>query len=233
MAELPTLYNNLPVPKQEIYDSYNNIMFSSDTFVFNKMVKRIEIYNIIKDLPGDILEFGVFKGAGIALFLKLKAMYEPNSSMKVIGFDYFDPDMLFSKLDGLNNSNMNLVINRVNKTDLSLDSVDSKLSIYANNYTLIKGDAVVKSNEYDKNNPGARIKMLYMDLDVGEPTYHILRTLWNKVVKGGIIVFDEYAAHTWDESNGVDKFLKEIPGQYDFFDTKIQTPTAYLKKTVV
>jgi hypothetical protein len=34
-----------------------------------------------------------------------------------------------------------------------------------------------------------------MDLDLGEPTYNILKTLWNKLVKNGIIVIDEYAYH--------------------------------------
>jgi hypothetical protein len=54
------------------------------------------------------------------------------------------------------------------------------------------------------------------------------------VVKGGIIVLDEYAYHKWDESDGVDKFLKELPtGQYEFIDTKVISPSAYLKKLYI
>jgi len=56
---------------------------------------------------------------------------------------------------------------------------------------------------------------------------------FNKVVKNGIVVFDEYAYHKWDESDGVDKFLKEVEGQYTFVDTKIGSPTAYIIKTVI
>ena len=78
---------------QDIYDSYNSLLFSQDKRVFNKMTKKIELYMQIKDLVGDICEFGVFKGAGLALFLKLKSMYEPNSLMKIIGFDFFDKDV--------------------------------------------------------------------------------------------------------------------------------------------
>ena len=98
---------------------------------------------------------------------------------------------------------------------------------------MIQGEAVATSTQFKITNPGARIKLLYMDLDLGEPTYNILKTLWNIVVKNGIIVFDEYAYHKWDESNGVDKFLKEIEGQYIFFDTKIGSPTAYIIKTCI
>ena len=100
-------------------------------------------------------------------------------------------------------------------------------------YKLIEGDAVTNSKQYDTDNPGARIKILYMDLDLGEPTYIILKTLWNKIVKNGIIVFDEYAYHKWDESEGVDKFLREIEGMYTFIDTKVGAPTAYIIKTVI
>jgi len=131
------IYNNTSATQQGIYDSYNTLMFSADKRIFNKMAKKIELYATVKEFSGDILEFGVFKGAGIAIFLKLKALYEPNSLMKVIGFDYFNPAILSGNLDGLNK---------------------------------------------------------------------------------------------WDESEGVDRFLKEIPGEYEFIDTKISSPTAYLRK---
>lgn len=228
------IYNKTKESSQEIYDIYNNFVFSSDTRVFNKMIKRIELYNKVKDLVGDIIEFGVFKGAGVALFLKLKALYEPNSLMKVIGFDYFNKGKLINTLDGLNKSMMSTVLDRVDHNDLSIESVDKSLSIYnSSNYILIEGEAVEKSIEFNVNNPGARIKMLYMDLDLGEPTYTILKTLWNKITKNGIVVFDEYGYHKWDESNGVDNFLKEIEGQYEFVDTKICSPTAYIIKLVI
>jgi hypothetical protein len=219
---------------QIVYDSYNSLIFSDDTHVFQKMVKRIELYQNVKQLSGDIIEIGVFKGAGIALFLKLKAMYEPNSVMKVIGFDFFDKDNTLSNLSGINKEMMDNVLNRTNNNDILLDSVKNKL-LFSNpsNYLLIKGEAVEKCNDFNHNNPGLRIKILYLDLDLGEPTYNILKIFWNKVVKNGIVVFDEYAHHHWDESVGVDKFLKEIEGQYEFIDTKIYTPSAYIKKLVI
>lgn len=65
------IYNNMPKTGQSVYDSYNNLIFSADSRVFNKMMKRIELYYKVKDLHGDIVEMGVFKGAGIGLFLNL------------------------------------------------------------------------------------------------------------------------------------------------------------------
>lgn len=228
------IYNSVKETPQNVYDSYNNLMFSGDARVFNKMIKKIELYLQVKDLAGDILEFGVFKGAGVALFLNLKMMYEPNSLMKVIGFDFFNSDTLTNSLDGLNKTMMSAVLNRAPSNELSIENVKKRLSVFNDStYKLIEGDAVPNSKKYNLENPGARIKLLYMDIDIGEPTYEILKTLWNKIVKNGIVVFDEYAYHKWDESNGVDKFLKEIDGQYTFIDTKIGSPTAYIIKTSI
>jgi len=235
MAEtLYSFYNNIKITKQNVYDAYNTLIFSGDNRVFNKMAMKIELYKEVKHLSGDILEFGVFKGAGIGIFLNLKRLYEPNSLMKVIGFDFFNPATLSDKLDGLNKSMMDTVLNRADATDLSLESVKKRLSQFSqDDFLLIEGDGVINSKQYNAENPGARIKMMYMDIDLGEPTYHILKTLWNKVVKGGIIVFDEYGFHKWDESDGVDNFLKEIPGQYEFIDTKVCSPSAYIRKLVI
>lgn len=60
------------------------------------MIKRTELYLNTKDVICDILEFGVFKGASVALWIKLLKMYEQNSITKVIGFDYFDSTELIN-----------------------------------------------------------------------------------------------------------------------------------------
>ena len=68
---------------QKIYDGFNSFMLSSDIKVFGKMLARTLIFNEVKDIPGDILEFGVFKGTGVMTFLKLKRYLCPNTVKKV------------------------------------------------------------------------------------------------------------------------------------------------------
>jgi hypothetical protein len=70
--------------------------------------------------------------------------------------------------------------------------------------------------------------MLYLDLDLEQPTYYALMALWDRISSGGIVVFDEYAYHNWSESIGVDRFFKDK-------DIKIKSlnfiaPTAYVVK---
>ena len=237
--ELPTkcvnpdadIYNGIKQTPQHVYDSYNQFIFSDDTRVFNKMIKRTELYLLTKDMIGDVLEFGVFKGASIGLWIKLLKMYEPNSITKVIGFDFFDSTELINGLDGLNKNMMTTVVGRVTDKDLFLNSVTANLQVIdPSKFMLIKGDAVNTSKTFINKNPGLKIKLLYMDLDVGEPTYKVLLELWDKVCINGIIVFDEYAYHQWDESIGVDNFLKTIEGKYIMYPTNIFSPTAYIKK---
>ena len=82
---------------------------------------------------------------------------------------------------------MSTVLNRAQSNELSFEAVKARLSNFNDSmYKLIEGDAVTNSKQYDTDNPGARIKILYMDLDLGEPTYIILKTLWNKIVKNGM-----------------------------------------------
>lgn len=132
--------------------------------------------------------------------------------------------------DGLQKSMMTSVVNRVNDKDLLISSVINNLEIIdPTKFILIKGDAV-KTSTFITNNPGIKIKLLYMDLDLGVPTYLILLELWDKVCVNGIIVFDEYAYHKWDESTGVDIFLKSIEGKYILYPTNVISPTAYIKK---
>jgi hypothetical protein len=231
MSNSNGIYNGIKETPQTIYDSFNTLMFSEDSRVFHKMIKKIGTYNEVRHLVGDIVEFGVFKGAGLALFLKLTKLNEPHGLTKVIGFDYFKPANTLNELVGINKELMENVLKRVGEDELSVAKVRERLDLVQNpNFLLLEGEAVATSKQYYEMSPGARIKLLYMDLDVGEPTYNILKNLWSRVVPNGIVVFDEYGYHKWDESDGVDAFLKEIPGQFKVVNTNIISPTLYIQK---
>jgi hypothetical protein len=57
------------------------------------------MYDSVKNIPGDIVECGVFKGTGLYTFLKLKKLFNPNGSKKVIGFDFFDTKALLNSIE--------------------------------------------------------------------------------------------------------------------------------------
>uniref|UniRef100_A0A6C0KYX3 dTDP-6-deoxy-L-hexose 3-O-methyltransferase n=1 Tax=viral metagenome TaxID=1070528 RepID=A0A6C0KYX3_9ZZZZ len=219
---------------ENVYESFNNFIFSNDVKVIGKLLHRFEYFNKIKDLPGDIIEIGVFKGSGIATFSKFLEIYCPNSNKKVIGFDIFqnNSDEILSKDIDLDKNNMNTVYSRVNIDELTLESVEQSL-IHMNihkKYILVEGDVEVSLPSFLEKNPGLRISLLYIDCDIERPTYYSLKYLWDRILPGGIILFDEYEHHSFSESNGVDKFLKENNIKYNIKTTNFMCPTAYLIK---
>lgn len=223
-------------PKEEIYRSFNEFIFSEDTKLLGKMLHRFEHFLNIKDLPGDIVEIGVFKGSGIASFSKFIEIYSPNSNKKVLGFDIFgttEANEILNKDSKLDKESMNIVFNRVNSDELSLESVKDRLSntkISEDKYDLIKGDVEISIPKFLEENPGFRISMLYIDVDLDRPTYFALKFLWDRILPGGVILFDEFEYHKFTESNGVEKFLKEKNIDFNLKSTNWIAPTAFLYK---
>lgn len=230
------LYNNTANIKsnQSVYDSFNGFIFSNDRNVFNKLYSRMKFYEMTKHLLGDIVECGVFKGSGLLTWLKILDMNEPNSIKKVIGFDFFNPNFVEDLQDEVDRELMKQVFDRcedLEKDELSVAGVRNKLQnagFSESRYDLVAGDITLTSRSFLKDKPGLRISVLYLDLDLGDPTYETLNNMWERVVDGGIVVLDEYAYHGWSESKGVDRFVKEHGLQ--IIPTNVKTPTAYIVK---
>ena len=228
------IYNeiNQVISDDDLYSAFNKFIFSNDVRVIGKLLQRYKFFEKIIDLPGDIVELGVFKGSGIATWIKFIELNCTYSNKRVIGFDLFDAhNTIIENYE--NGDKMQIVYKRVDKDDLSLESVENNLNKLASStkkHILVKGDVVETTKDFTKNNPGLRIALLYIDVDLCEPTYHGLKNLWNHIIPGGYIVFDEYEFHKFDESNGVDKFLKEFNIPYNIKSTNALGPTAYMIK---
>lgn len=220
--------------KQSLFDSYNTFIMSDDRKVFFKLLARYNFFNMAKELNGDIVECGVFKGAGITAWLKMIDMYQTHSIKKVIGFDFFDSSFVDDINDAVDKIAMKQVFSRDIKlqiSDISIEGITKKLtaaSFDSSKYELVKGDISITSKNFIKDRPGFRISLLYLDLDLDKPTYDTLEAFWDRIVPGGVVVFDEYAYHSWSESNAVDRFISKK--NIKLINTHLFSPTAYLIK---
>ena len=84
--------------EQDFFDNFNGFILHKDRRIFNKLIARTMLYQKVKDVPGDIVECGVFKGTGMYTFLKLKYLFNPNSYKKVVGFDFFNTEELLKSI---------------------------------------------------------------------------------------------------------------------------------------
>jgi len=215
---------------KKIFDAYNYLVESNDVERLKKIIVRYELYKLSQDLPGDIIECGVFKGTGHMFWLKLLKIFDPNSLKKVIGFDTFGDfpksTLKFEKKTAknfqaeakFNSKNLYKIIkNKIKSADLENRSI------------LVKGDIIKTSKKYVKDNRGFRISLLHLDLDTYQGTKHALNNFFPHVSPGGIIIFDEYGSRGWGESEAVDEFLKtkKLKQKKVNFSSK---PTAYLIK---
>lgn len=238
MASLKEISNDnkLNDIDQSTYDYFNNFIFSDDLKLTGKLLHRFEHFLKVKDLPGDIVEVGVFKGTGVSSFLKFIQVYCPNSNKKVIGFDIFDTKEAETILcnDGeIDKKHMKVVYDRVKSDELTLTAVTNNIKrtkIDETKFKLVKGDVQYSIPLFLEENKGFRISLLYIDVDLDRPTYFSLKYLWDRILPGGVILFDEYEYHKFSESAGVERFLTEANIQYDIKSTNWIAPTAFMIK---
>lgn len=220
---------------EDTYKSFNDFIFAKDTKILGKLLHRFDFFNKTRHLPGDIVEVGVFKGSGIASLAKFVDIYCPNSNKKIIGFDFFNPtqsDEMLEKDNITDKTSMNVVYSRSSAEDRELATVLRRLDNMDIDikYVLIEGDVEHTIPAFVEENPGFRISLLYIDVDIERPTYFALKYLWDRVLPGGIIVFDEFEYHKFSESCGVERFLKEQNLEFKLRCTDWIAPTSYLIK---
>jgi len=221
----------------DIWDAYNTMLRSADIGRLQKLLARYELFKMTTNLPGDVVECGVFKGTGLFTWLKFLELHCPHSAKQLVGFDLFG-DTRQRVAAALNGNELDVAEMEALCDEAEFDGVDTaelmamalKISTgAAERLTLVDGDITNTALQFTETKPGFRISLLHLDLDVGPPTLAALKALWPRVVKGGIVVFDEYAVHKWSESEAVDEFFKDK-------DVSIRTlpfassPTAYIVK---
>jgi hypothetical protein len=200
---------NYIVDLSKKWDYENGFYLTCETNRLGKFINHLEIYKKITNLPGDILEFGVYKGSSLVRLLSFRRLLENDYSRNVIGFDMFGkfPDNKLH-LD----SDRKFVERFENGGGYGIAASELDMHLQQKgfaNYRLIEGDILETLPEFVEQNPQLKISLLHIDVDVYEPTKIILETLWNKIVKGGIVMLDDYGT-VEGETKAVDEFVSQL-----------------------
>ncbi|MDC0529779.1 macrocin O-methyltransferase [Pelagibacteraceae bacterium] len=172
-----------------IWDVENNFYLKSHVSRLKKAVCHYEVFKKTLDVPGFIIECGVFKGSSLIRFLTYRDLLK-KTNKKVLGFDPF------GKFPKQSIKEDNKFAKKHDKSS-GLGISEKKLNFFLKkknfiNFKLVKGDIIKTLPVFLKKNKNIKISFLHLDMDVYEPTKFVLNKLFNKVSKNGIILIDDY-----------------------------------------
>ena len=191
---------------KSVWEAENIFHQKTDISRIGKLIYQYEIFKLIKNLPGDILEFGVFKGNSLIRFLTFRSIIENNYSRKIYGFDTFK-NFPAQKRKGDRKLKREFTLDAgkpIPKQNLDKILVNKKFD----NFELVEGNVLKTLNKFINKNPNLRISLLHLDMDVFDSTNFVLNKLKDRIVKNGIILIDDYGT-VEGATKVVDNFLKK------------------------
>jgi len=212
-----SLKNNFNFSEFDLITNYG--LFSGDTNLY-KTLKIYDLIKSIKNVKGDIIELGIFRGNLSLLIRKILQIFKIKKKLYLI--DHFKGLTTFSAKD--------------TKTSLKLkkkykgkkNQIKAFLSFFKfNNVKLIERDA-------SKLKPGFFLKkkfsLAYFDMDLYEPTYRALLAIEKNIAINGLIVFDQGNKKQWAERHAIKDFLKNRKNYKKIIINKTYQPDIILKK---
>ena len=192
---------------QKSFEYENNFYLSCDNTRFSKFIAHYEAFRKIRNLPGVIVECGVFKGVSLVRFATFRNLFGNAFSTKIIGFDIFGefPETKFEEDVKFRNKFIEQAGNESISTEQLIEVLKNKG--IEKNVELVKGDITKTVPEYLEKNPQLKIALLNLDTDIYEPVVTILENLFPRIVKGGILLLDDYATFP-GETKAVDEYFK-------------------------
>ncbi|MBW8039164.1 MAG: hypothetical protein FVQ85_04100 [Planctomycetes bacterium] len=157
-------------------------------FVVKRTVYFYDLLQKIKGIKGEIVECGVGWGRSLFLLSALSGLYD--TQRHIYGFDSFqgfpeptieDEPERYNIKKGRYTTTKEGTIRYLFNSGIDHDFID-------NNITLVEGFFSESLTRYR----GGNIALLHLDVDLYQSYKETLKFFYPKVVKGGIIAFDEY-----------------------------------------
>lgn len=222
ISNLVINYSDIQNDEKQIIDEVREYTLTSPERIVSliRAIKHIERFDIV----GDIVECGVWKGGSMMAALKalgnlksftreiylydtFEGMSEPTEVDKSVRGEsatkaFFNKDEVWSRIECF--STLNEVENNISKIDYPNEKIH-----------FVKGkveDTIPKVKIPEK------IAILRLDTDWYESTKHELEHLYPRLVKGGIIIIDDYghwqgckqAVDEYFFENNIELFLQRI-----------------------
>ncbi len=204
-----------------------------------RFLAHVELFKATLDVPGDIAELGVFRGAGLMTWANLLEAYAIGDRTKTVyGFDNWRGFTDLSPEDATPQMNVGKVVGGFDPGKFLGELEDAIAMFDADRFVpekprvkLVHGNIEESVPKFLIDNPGVRFSLVHFDCDLYRPTKAALGVMWDKVARGGVLLFDEYGISDWPgETQAVDEFFRDKPEVRLKTFTWTNVPAAYVIK---
>lgn len=167
-----------------------------------RFITLYELFKLALPVKGSVVECGVFRGFGLMTWAHLSAVLEPaNLTRRIYGFDSFagfpsvsseDTNARKTAQTGELKANSHEELSRL----IEIYDQDRFLG-HVDKVHLVKGDVSHTVPEFVAANPHLVVSLLFLDVDLYEPTKAALEHLVPRMPKGAILAFDQLDNPIW------------------------------------
>ena len=191
------------------FDHENAFYLTAQPMRLGKVLAQYELFKMALDVPGEIIECGVFKGASFVRLAMLRELLGNAFAKALIGFDTF---ATFAEADMVRDTELRSAV--VRDAGTKCTHVSELMAVLRakgceENVTLISGDVVTTLPEYLHERPELRVSFVNLDLDFYAGSVVALRELWPRMATGGVLALDDYGVFA-GETTAIEEVLPGV-----------------------
>lgn len=192
--KLFSLLHNYPATAEETERSLGLFIRGS---LLARFLAIADIYKLIIDKPGMIVDLGTWRGQTAVLCENLRAIYEPlHLNRRIVCFDTFDGYAGFGKKDrttkvhrdgtyGVGGASYAVYLRDL----LALHEKNNAMGHNHGKHTVIAGDCRTTVPKFFANNKNEFVALAFFDVNSFEPTHLAFGDIYKRLVPGGIVAF--------------------------------------------
>ncbi len=190
------------------FEYENKFYLTAPISRISKFTTHLDLFRRVSHIPGSIVECGVFKGVSLSRFVKFRSLFDNIFSKKIIAFDIFG-EFPEAKYENDKEKREKFIQEAGNKSigKDELISIFKELNLYQN-IELVEGNILDTVPKHKAKNPHLKISLLHIDVDLYEPTKVVLEEFYPSMVKGGIVILDDYGAFA-GANKAIDDYFKD------------------------
>lgn len=203
---LAHLLKYVKMPSEELIHNLGLFMRGS---YLAKVLWLAELYQMILDIPGDIMEFGTWYGSNLSIFHNLRSVLEPhNRDRRVVGFDTFEGYPEVDEGSGITKDSYYTGVEWADYLEkiLAWHQTDGTIN-HVKKYGIVYGDIRETLPAYLEEKEQSFIALAFLDVAMEEITTKILTHIGPYLIQGSILVLDELGS---PQFKGETKALKKV-----------------------